>query len=335
MDLRYRPMRPEDVVRCAHIIEAHPVIGPRYGTAIADLRKAWRRLLDSEAKVTGVIEDADQLDAGICFVGVAVFVSDDFVRELKTPPLRWFGPELAKRIVRGESLLLSDRQLAEANSRGGLNTITWEACIPPQFEKRLEIYNRMMSTFVELHRGYRWNEAIAPQLESARRLQWTLQNGGLLWDPARGCYVDSLGKDPQEIVREPHLVGITRDINCARPGSWVGTIFDYHPPQIGFSRGEQHLLVLALSGKTDEELSTRLGVSLSTIKNTWRTVYNRAASRLPELFPEAPTSNALICPRGKEKRRRLLGYVREHPEELRPVSRRLLQKIPRLEEDVL
>jgi hypothetical protein len=30
--------------------------------------------------------------------------------------------------------------------------------------------------------------------------------------------------------------------------------------------------------------------------------------------------------RGKEKKHRLLGYLREHAEELRPVSRKLLQQ---------
>ena len=30
--------------------------------------------------------------------------------------------------------------------------------------------------------------------------------------------------------------------------------------------------------------------------------------------------------RGKQKKQRLLAYLREHPEELRPVSRKLLQQ---------
>jgi hypothetical protein len=30
------------------------------------------------------------------------------------------------------------------------------------------------------------------------------------------------------------------------------------------------------------------------------------------------------APRGREKRRELLAYLREHPEELRPVTRKLL-----------
>jgi hypothetical protein len=56
------------------------------------------------------------------------------------------------------------------------------------------------------------------------------------------------GKSAQEIMREPHIVGVTREMDSGRPGSWVGTLFDYNPPQILFSRGQQRLLLSALSG---------------------------------------------------------------------------------------
>jgi hypothetical protein len=228
--------------------------------------------------------------------------------------------------MRGDSPLLSDRRLREANSCGGLNLVVWEGCIRQEFEQHTEVHRKILSVFIEEHCGYLWKEAIASQMESVERLQWTLQTGGLLWNPARGRYVESLEKDPREILKEPHLIGVTREIERGRPGTWVGALFDYHPPQLGFSRSEQRLLLSALSDRTDEELSKDLGTSLSTVKNTWRSIYNRAASRLPNLFPDHPKGDLRLSQRGKEKRRFLLAYLREHPEELRPVSRRLLQQ---------
>jgi hypothetical protein len=322
--LQHRPMRPKDVAECARIIAMHPVIGPRYGSAIADLRPAWLRLLKSEAKRAVVIEEVNRSHATICFVGVSVFVGDDFVRELKTPPLLWFGPQLAKRIMRGDSPLLSDRQVREANACGGLTMITWEGCIRPDFEKHSEIHRMILSTFIEEHRGYLWQEVIASQLESVERLQWTIKTGGLLWNPKCGQYIESFKINPREIIRKPHIVGVTRKIDQSRPGSWVGALFDYHPPQIGFSRGEQRLLLSALSGRTDEELSNDLGTSFSTIKNTWRSIYNRTTSCFPGLFLDHSQADVRISERGKEKRRHLLAYLRDHPEELRPVSQKLL-----------
>jgi hypothetical protein len=180
--------------------------------------------------------------------------------------------------------------------------------------------------FIEEHRGYLCKEAIASQIESVERLQWVLKTGGLLWDPKHGGYIETLENHPREIISKPHILGVTREIEHNRPGTWVGALFDYHPPKLGFSRGEQRLLLSALSGGTDQELSDHLGVSVSTVKNTWRSIYNRAASCLPELFLDDSRAGVRISERGKEKKRHLLAYLREHPEELRPISRKLLQQ---------
>jgi hypothetical protein len=319
-------MRPTDVAECARIVAAHPVIGPRYGGAIADLRKAWLRLLDCEAKRAGVVEEVNGSHATICVVGVTIFVTDDFLLEIKSSPLRWIGPEVAKRIVRGDSPLLSDRQVREANSCGGMNLMVREGCIRLEFEQHAEVHRKMMSFFLDDHRGYLWKEAIASQLESVERLEWTLKTGGLMWNPVQGRYVEHLTGDPREILRKPHIFGVTREIERRRPGSWVGALFDYHPPQIGFSRGEQKLLLSALSGGTDEHVHDDLGASLSTVKNTWRSIYNRAALRLPELFLDHSKTDVRSSERGKKKKRHLLAYLREHPEELRPVSRKFLRQ---------
>src|SRR5580700_10057940 len=100
MSLRSRTMQPRDVRECAEIIVAHPAIGARYRHSIKDLSQAWLRLLDCEAKTALVLEELNGSKATICFVGVSIFASDDFVREIKTPPLFWVGPELAQRLIR-------------------------------------------------------------------------------------------------------------------------------------------------------------------------------------------------------------------------------------------
>ena len=124
--------------------------------------------------------------APICMVGVSVIVNDDFVRELKTPPHFWSGPELTKRILRGDFPGLSEKRLREENSRGGLNLIVWEGCARGDFESDPELYRCAMEAFVQVHRGYLWKEVINAPAESAERLHWTLKTGGLLWDACGG-----------------------------------------------------------------------------------------------------------------------------------------------------
>ena len=147
--------------------------------------------------------------------------------------------------------------------------------------------------------------------------------------PARGRLHVYIEKDPSEIVSKPHIVGITRDLELKRQrdwaGSWVGALFDYHPPMLGLNRSEQRLLSCALPGATDEQLAGMLGTSLSAVKKMWVSIYRRVEDCLPELISDPLPSDIPASGRGREKRRRLLAYLREHPEELRP-SRELLAK---------
>lgn len=90
---------------------------------------------------------------------------------------------------------------------------------------------------------------------------------------------------------------------------------------LGFNRSEQRLLSCALPGATDEQLTEMLEVSLPAIKKMWISIYHRVENCLPELISDPLPGDTPASGRGKEKRRRLLAYLREHPEELRPISR--------------
>jgi DNA-binding NarL/FixJ family response regulator len=305
MTIRRRPMEPKDVLECAEIIAKHPVIGPRYGNRIGDLSNAWLRLFSCEAARGLVLQAADGPRAPICFVGISVFLNDDFVREMKTAPLRWIGPEIMKRILEDHSPVLSNDQFREANSRGGLNLLVWEGCIRPEFEANADISRNIMDSFIEAHSGYLLKEVIDVQVLSVERLRWTFQSGGFLWNPVSGRYEESFNKDPQEIIKNPHIIGTTRKAELNRReswnASWAGSLFDYHPPRCGFSPSEQRLLLKALEGGTDQDLSRELNISVPTVKKMWLSVYRRTDDRLPELNPNRSEPDVEMNRRGKEK----------------------------------
>ena len=216
--MRYRRMQPSDVRESAEIIAKHPVIGPRYGSLIAELPAAWLRLLSCAAGDAWVFQAEEGPHAPICFVGVGVIANDNFVRDLKTPPHFWLGPELTKRILRGETPLLSDKEIRDANSSGGLNHVVWEGCALHEFENNPELYRFIMDAFIQQHRGYLWKEVISQPMESAERLHWTMKTGGLLWDAAADRYVDRLNGNAEDIVRRPHVIGVGRKELLERPG---------------------------------------------------------------------------------------------------------------------
>jgi hypothetical protein len=319
-------MQAADIRECVEIVAAHPVIGPRYQGALDDLRVAWLRLLDYEAKSQFVFEEVEEGRVRLLGAAASVFVGDDFIRWMKTPPLSWIGPELAKRIARDESPALSRKQLEEANSRGGLNLICWETCVKLEDAVRPEVYNKVLSTFMDAHRGYLWKEITGIQAETAGMFYGQLKSGGMLLNPTTGQWEDSFDGAPEEIVKQPHFIGLSREIAMRTPGSLVGLLFDFKPPRFGLSASAQRLLLAALRGGTDEELADELGISLSAVKKAWRSVYERVAAELPDLIPASDAAEDGASERTREKKRPLLTYLREHPEELRPVSRKLIKQ---------
>jgi len=49
-----------------------------------------------------------------------------------------------------------------------------------------------------------------------------------------------------EVLAEPHLAGLTRELAMARVGTWIGSLFVYQPPQFRFRPSEQCLPLAAL-----------------------------------------------------------------------------------------
>ena len=317
-------MRPTDVRKCADIVGAHPIVGPRYGTAIKDLAPAWLRLLGREAFLPIVLEELCGSAVRMVGAPVTAFVSDDFTREAKTPPLFWIGPELAKRTMCGLCPLLADKEVHEANSGAGLNLVVWQIGVSPEVWRRPDVTSEGMATFLEVHRGYLIKEIIV-QSETPEHLLGLRNSGGLLLNPSDGSYSEFQLNDVGDFLAEPHIIGGSRETLLARLVSWAFPVFVYQPPRCVFSGSEQRLLLSALDGGTDDELADNLQISVSAVKKMWRSIYQRVEACLPELLPNS--SNDLEPSwRGKEKKQRLLVYLRDHPEELRPVSRRLLKR---------
>ena len=315
MAITYRSMRPGDVRECVEIVAAHPIVGPRYGDGIGELKRVWLGLLDREAFRPVVFEWSQDSHARVIGVAASAFVCDDFLHALKRPPFFWVGPELTRRIVRGESPLLSNREVREANAKGGLKLVMWEGTLRTEFFGRVDSHTAVFSAFIEQHRGFLLNEIIG-HATTRDVLDAALRSGALLLQED-GRYVDPVDRSLDRVFEEPHHFGLTRELAPSRTGSWVGSLFVYQSPQCGFRPSEQRLLLAALRGGTDQELTRELGISLSAVKKMWLSIYGRVSTHLPSLLPDRDSMQE-VSERGKEKKQRLLAYLREHPEELRP-----------------
>jgi hypothetical protein len=259
------------------------------------------------------------LGAGIC-----TFVTDDFLREIKTPPLTSATPHLLRRMQQGNSPVLSDEQVLAANSTSGLSLYVWHSGLSVESIRTPEIASMLTPEFVRHFRGYHTKELLQ-QAESSEHFLGMRMAGGLRVSPLDGSYQDFWETDPVDPY-EPKLVGVNEEMSERLRGSGLTVLFDFKPPILGFTRGEQRLLNSALEGGTDEEISDRLFISESAIKKTWRSAYERVDGCDLATIPKNSKYHEGRVERGREKKKYLLAYLREHPEELRPFSSRISKK---------
>jgi len=319
-------MEPSDVEQCVEHMAAHPVLGPRYGRLIDQVPSAIRFALANEAITFNVFEELQGSTTRFLGAGMALCVSDHFVHELKTTPLFWVGPELVKRITCGKSPLLSPAEVGDANSAAGLNLLTWHLTCHPEVLRSGEVGTIIMTSYDHLYRGLRLREVIG-QADCLEHLHGMRHAGGLYFDRFLGACENYPEVNVRNFSDEPHNCFMTRDLALTHAPSWISSLFlSYEPPRLSLSRSQARLLRAALDGETDEQLSDRLGISIHAVKMTWRMIYDRVAMCLPDLLSDSSRKDGEMRRRGKEKKQRLLDYVRKHPEELHPVSRKHLHQ---------
>jgi len=93
MKVRYRPIQRKDARTYAEHLATHPVLGPRYGAAIEHFSTALRGLIDRDSFKAVVFEELRGSGTKFIGAGMAVFISEKFLSEMKVTPLFWAGPE--------------------------------------------------------------------------------------------------------------------------------------------------------------------------------------------------------------------------------------------------
>ena len=314
MHLTYRPATAQDVEACLEMLPPGLVCGASCRARLGD---AWRNWLREGVMQMTVLEDGmrPSVSRRIAF-GNSVFVTEAFAQETKTslpPPL---GVQVVRRWGEGRSPVLDLKALRAANSGPGLTLLILHIGWMPHLsaEEVRWAKGKMLEALLFFFSGYQLKEVLQ-EVYSEEERQRGMAAGAHLKNDYAAFYRAHPEALPTPECR-PYLLGGNRAETA--DGSYLSPLFFYHPPRFFFKIGEQEVLHLALLDRSDEEVSGILSVSPSTVQKRWRTIYKRVGAVEPGFFPSEGTfvSNT----RGTAKRRHLLGYLRSHPEELRPVN---------------
>ena len=301
MPITWRPAISHDIESCLAIQPSNR------GDGFLDVKSAlesWERLLQSSFFLSAVLEsDPPVKGHRVIGFGSAILVNSQFANaEIANP-----RPYLASRIIRsldiGPSAPATRDLVAKANAQNGIDVVilytAWREEIL-NAEERYAVRVALTTSLAEVLSGFRIHRIIA---ETATQAPTDLHRNSPEY------------RTVAEFPAIGHVIHLmTRASGTALPGSIANLIFKFNPPLLRLRDSDQQLLLAALNGATDSELSVQLGIRCSAVKARWRSTYARIAEMMPILINEVENSET----RGGQKRHRVLAYMRSHMEELRP-----------------
>ena len=309
-----RMFRADDFPVCAALVEP----GLQLPAAIREaLPSLWHRLFVAGQLHGAVVVDPDVSGPeSIAACSMSVFLDEAFVADYLRTPSPHLAALVYEQILAGRSPVLATKDLPAANSSGNVNSLILHFKLrhpTPSDDRGRAVLAVFHSVFRLFFVGYRMKR-ILQEAYGAEQLPFFAAGGFLL--------KSDYGAAAPSGEARPYLMGLYRDDPETRYlGSQLSYVFQYSAPHFHFSAGEQRVLLRALMDESDESISEALAISPDAVKKTWRRIHDRVAdvvASAPELGDDVAD---VAATRGKERRRHLLGYVRYHLEELRPVAR--------------
>jgi hypothetical protein len=282
-------------------------------------RAAWCRVLSMRAFGGAVVETEPRVNGRrLVGIGAAVFVTQAFADQEVAEPQPGLNARIISSLEGGQPAVLSEHQLQAGNTQGGLDLVILCASIEQSVssDSVAKIESLMAAALIQFFAGWRFRRPIREGVGS----------GALAHIESQRVFgsrdnFDNFHRERPENAwsRDRALFACTKEHALATPGSVASILFGYREPMLGLSYHEQELLGAAVAGLTDEEVTRTLGLKLPAVKKRWASAFDRIAAMKPDLLPEGLSNSGV---RGPQKRHRLLNYIREHPEELKPVLRR-------------
>jgi hypothetical protein len=309
--MSYRPIRAAELEECLSINPkgmGHELVGRARAVA------AWRSLLKARS-FQAVVIVSDEPIKGHRIVGFAasVFVSAAFAEREIADPKPGLNARLISIIASGQPVVLTAKQLGSENAQGCLHLIVLQPCSVLDVLTQgqcLDVLRQASLATLSCHDGYQVRRVF---MEATSAAEIGYSKSFPIWK-IQSTHEDFHRHNPgNSWNRDRALMAI----DFADGLSFVVKGGHHREPVLGLRNSDQELLAAALKGSTDVELSEELGLKLATLKKRWAAVFNRVATAKPDLLPELD-DNLDRQARGRQKKHRLLAYVREHPEELRP-----------------
>jgi DNA-binding CsgD family transcriptional regulator len=327
MFLRYRPATLRDLGECQSCLRDSFAFDKTTRPALISL---WRDLMQSDQGRAAVIEDISAASGSrILWFCFKVFASDEQAEYFKWEAPPFLGRNLMELHRQKLPLpLMTPDQLRKANAPNGsgVTMVVLNSGFAPSVledtEKMALISDKVIDFNCYFVAGYNLNEVLLELYDDfsfawARGAGYHPRSDYSPYYERRDTHTELEKNCPR-----PQLWGVNREEGHQGIGTVAGIVFKYQTPQFYFRPADQEMLMWALASATDAELAEELCLSPNTIKRRWKTIYERVEMVNPTLFEHVfRTGESGSGERGSERRRHLLNYLKQHPEELRPLPK--------------
>jgi len=323
MQYRFRRMVPADVEAVARFHLRQRPLAPDLAREFPAL---LRRLLRAQLLFGGLVErlrvGARHWELAAC--GFSCYMGDALRERYFARPFPCLFAHVMERAAAGavDEVMLAREEVAERHRRGpprlDLLALSWlldnyDASSDDTWQLMFQGY-AMMDRFLAgvrlrsfVHEGKAHNRALFEATGYARLIDFSGTPG-----VDRGACPE--GDDPATIM---HGISTVEDHRRNRIDSPVARMFAFREPFLDLTDRQKMVLDLALEGYRDSEIARFLKLSPNAVRMRWRGIYEKMQAALPGIFDERDDGDP--GRRGQEKRRIAIHYIREHPEEIRPV----------------
>lgn len=237
---------------------------------------------------------------------VTAFLKPKFEKHLRNS----LEPDIVPKIIYSDAVIASDHELGKVNGSGQLVSTVLSFGYMPNLDLNCsaivkhELMDRAVNSFI----GFNLAEIMIEAHSEAVMIE--LLKGGFT---KVNTYDEWWEKNHGTRQTCPALMTVNR--RAAQQGAdfHILRMFVFSEPKYLFSLPERTLLDEALGGLTDKELSLKLSIGVDAVKGRWKSIYAKTEDRFVDVIEEDSNKT-----RSKEKRRKVIDYVRLHPEELRP-----------------
>jgi hypothetical protein len=314
VNFSWRKTTTNDLPAC---LKLHPAKNGAESIGNARAHKAWQELLGmTHASRSAVIERCSKDRVEIAGFGFATFVKKGFAEKEVRNPKPGLNGRILESIGSRDSVVATYEEVRDANTRGDLEQvildISWKQGSLSASEVD-EVRVMLGRSYQELFAGYHFSRILLELVDALDAWHVRGQRNIRILDRFESCRL----ANPEAIWNSDRaLAAVTVESMRDDPHSVAAGLFQHrHQPQFGFTCGEQQLLEVALEGMDDTLASQCCFVTVPALKRRWANIFERVAVHRPDLCPADGNGT-----RGIQKRQRVLAYVRNHPEELRPFA---------------